>query len=118
MIHNVKITMNELEQLIVERGLESNGKVQQFIDSEVMRLTDPYVPMDSGALKRSVIEHTKVGSGEVNYRTPYARRLYYNPQYTYAGAPMRGGRWFERMKADQKDTILRGAAKISGGEAK
>jgi hypothetical protein len=31
--------------------------------------------------------------------------------------PQAGKMWFERMKADHKDEILRGAAKLSGGKA-
>jgi hypothetical protein len=30
---------------------------------------------------------------------------------------MRGAYWFERMKANHKEEILKGAAKIAGGRA-
>lgn len=114
MIGKVTVTMDDLSKIVAKRGLETRGRVQQFIDSEVLRVTDPYVPMDTSTLKGSGTRHTKVGSGEVRYMTPYAKKMYYNPQFNFQGAPMRGGMWFERSKADNKDTILRGAAKIAG----
>lgn len=108
--------MDDLNKLVGKRGLDTRGRVQQFIDSEVLRLTDKYVPMDIGNLKNSGTRHTIVGSGEVRYRTPYARNMYYGDSYTFQGAPMRGARWFERSKADNKDAILRGASRIAGSE--
>ncbi len=105
------------ETAITKRGLQPGGPVQQYIDSEVLRLCDPLVPFDTGALKQSGIIHTKIGSGEVRYRTPYARRWYYMPA-SFNGAPDRGNYWFERMKNNGgKEQILNGAAKIAGGRA-
>lgn len=100
-------------------GIDSNGAVQRYIDSECLRLCDPLVPKDTGALKQSGIAHTQVGSGEIRYRTPYARRWYYMPADFQEGEgkanPWRGNYWFERMKNDHKDKILAGAKKIAGG---
>lgn len=87
-------------------------KAQQIIDSEVLRRDDPYMPKRTGALIRSGVINTRLGSGEVIYSTPYARRLYYNPQYNFNGAPQRGGQWFERMKIFHRGTILQMAAKV------
>lgn len=98
-------------------------KAQKFIDSEVLRLSNPYIPMQQGILQKSGILGTKIGSGEVVYNSPYARYQYYGKvmvgrapkqltdrDLVYHGAPMRGRLWFERMKADKKDQILKGAA--------
>ena len=109
-----KLIIHDIKKSIEKRGLEAQGRVQQYIDSEVLRLCDPYVPMDRGILKQSGTQHTKIGSGRVVYKTPYARRMYYNPQYNFQGAPMRGAYWFERMKANHKDEILKGAAEVAG----
>ena len=93
-------------------------KAQEFVDSEVLRRCAPYVPMDTGELIRSGTRETRLGSGRVIYRTPYARRWYYRPA-NFHGAPKRGNYWFERMKAaGGAKAILRGAAKIMGGDAK
>lgn len=113
-----RIIIHDIQKSISKRGLETGGFVQKFIDSEVLRRTAPYVAKDVGDLMNSGTRNTKVGSGEVIYRTPYARRMYYNPQYNFTEAPMRGARWFERMKADHKGSILKGAAQIAGGRSK
>lgn len=98
---------------------------QAFVDSEVLRLSNPYIPMQSSMLQKSGILGTTIGTGEVTYNTPYARYQYYgkvmvgrapkqltDKDLTYHGAPMRGALWFERMKADKKEQIFRGAAKF------
>ena len=87
---------------------------QEFIDSECLRLCDQFVPKDTGILKQSGIMHTVIGSGELRYRTVYARRWYYMPA-AFQEAPQRGNYWFERMKQQYKDKILTGAKKIAGG---
>lgn len=92
-------------------------RAQQYVDSEVLRRCTPYVPKDTGELIRSGIRETKLGSGRVVYRTPYARRWYYHPA-RFQGAPMRGNYWFERMKSAHGQSILRGVAKITGGDVK
>ena len=105
----------DIDKLMHTRGLEPGGPVQQFIDSECLRLCDPLVPFDQGTLKESGVINTVVGSGEIKYRTPYARRWYYMPA-NFQGAPDRGNYWFDRMKNNGgKDQILRGAAKLAGG---
>ncbi len=103
-------------EIIEKRGLEHSGRVQQYIDAEVLKKCQPYVPMDTGELIRSGIRNTKIGSGEVIYDTPYARHWYYiNAQFQ--GADQRGRLWFERMKQDGgKDAILRGVKRMTGAK--
>lgn len=100
--------------MLRKRGLQEAGQVQRFIDSECLRLCDQFVPKDTGALKQSGIINTMIGSGEIRYRTVYARRWYYMPA-DFQEAPQRGNYWFERMKQQYKDKILAGAKKIAGG---
>lgn len=100
-------------KIIKTRGMEDGGRVQQFIDSECLKLCQPMVPKDTGALIQSGIIHTKIGSGEVRYSTPYARRWYYMPA-SFQEAPERGNYWFDRMKAQYRDQILKGAQKVAG----
>ena len=91
---------------------------QEYVDLSVLRYSDKYTPKRTGVLIASGMLGTTIGSGLVRYVAPYARRLYYNPQYRFGGAPQRGAKWFERMKINHKAAILRGAAKIAGGRAK
>ena len=90
---------------------------QKYIDSEVLRLSDPYVPMQTGMLKKSGISGTVIGSGEVEYIAPYGRKQYYEnagmgKEGMNRGGGLRGKEWFERMKADHKDEILEGLKKL------
>ena len=92
---------------------------QKYIDSEVLRHSDSYVPFRHGDLKKSGISGTVIGSGTVKYTAPYARQQYYtNAGHGEEGVNaldgakgLRGKLWFERMKADHKDDILRGLKK-------
>ena len=91
------------------------NKAQQFVDSEVLRLCDPLVPMQTGMLKKSGTLGTDIGSGEVNYIAPYAAMQYYNTAQTRDYDSNRGAYWFERMKAAHKKEILEGAKNLAGG---
>lgn len=92
--------------------IEGNlSRAQCFVDSEVLRLSDPLTPRLTGALIKSGTLGTVIGSGEVSYNAPYARRQYYE----HSGQGLRGSKWFERMKAANKDKILEGAEKIARG---
>jgi hypothetical protein len=85
---------------------------QKFVDSEVLRLSTPYVPMDTGELIRSGIRETVIGSGVVAYKTPYSKKLYYATGFNFRGAPKRGAQWFEKMKAKHKEYIVRKACEM------
>lgn len=103
------------DRIMSSRGLDEGGRVQQFIDSECLRLCEGKIPKDTGALIQSGIINTQVGSGQVKWRTPYARRLYYHPEYNFDQSPERGAYWFDRMKTQYKKQILKGAARLAGG---
>ncbi len=115
---DVKLDLSDVNTMLKKRGLEPGGAVQQFIDDSVLNYARPYVPFDTGILSDSGDMSTDIGSGEVVYQTPYARKMYYNPQFNFQSAPMRGAYWAERMIADRLDDIVDGAAKIAGGRAK
>lgn len=140
MVHgsfNIKAT----DLLLKDRGLEPFGRVQKFIDSEVIRYMVPYTPMLNGILFKSAKASPRIGSGNIVQLTPYARYQYYgklmvspttgspwakkgekkvltdiNLVHNKSKNPMAGPFWFERMKADKKDVILKGARKIAGAK--
>lgn len=111
--------MIHTNDIIRRRGLERGGRVQRFVDSEVLRYSDPYVPFRTGALKRSGILGTVIGSGIVRYLINYARKNYYenggNGTQGLNKGGIRGRLWFRRMKAQHLNDIKRGAARISRG---
>ena len=126
---STRLQVHSVQQSLANRGLEAKGRVQKFIDTEVLRCNEPYVPMDTGKLKQSGITGTVIGSGEVSYNSPYGRYQYYGKlmvgpaprqltntdlQY-HSGDSRRGAFWFERMKSDHLDDILKGAQRIANG---
>ncbi len=134
----VSFDMKGDQALIRERGLQPYGRTQKFIDQEVIRLMAPYTPYRAGILEKSATLGTKIGSGEINQVTPYARYQYYGKLmvssitgspwakhgekkiltdrdlvHDKSKHPMAGPFWFERFKADHKDEVLKGAQKIA-----
>lgn len=90
---------------------------QRFVDSEVLRLCEPFIPLRTGTLIKSGILGTDVGSGEVAWIAPYAKKQYYSARKPgRETGPLRGGQWFARMKAVYRDQIVAGARRIAGRE--
>ena len=91
-------------------------KAQKFVDSEILRLSEPYTPLLTGTLIKSGILGTEVGSGTIKWIAPYARTQYYlTKQPGSATGPLRGPYWFERMKQAHGPKILEGAKQLGGG---
>lgn len=133
----VELDMLPKETLLKRRGLQEGGAVQKFIDSESMRYMSDYMPRrQAGELEHMMVLGTVIGSGQIDIPGPYAHYLhegilYVSPttgsswakkdeikvptdkELQYAGAPMRGKKFFDRMKADHKDDILNGAQAIA-----
>lgn len=77
----------DLQDCIKTLGLEERGKVQQYVTNEVIRLCQPYVPMDTGGLAQSV--HIENGT-DVVWQGPHARyqhggKVWIDPQINAAG---------------------------------
>lgn len=87
---------------------------QAMLDEEILRRTEPYVPVDSGVLKSSAALASDIGGGELVWATPYAAAQYYNTAQTRAYDPLRGGMWFERMKADNMAALEAFARRAMG----
>lgn len=91
------------------------SRAQMFVDSEVLRLCEPYTPLLTSALIKSGILGTDIGSGEVAWIVPYARAQYFGKRKPgSATGPLRGPYWFQRMKAVHGNTIIAGARRIAG----
>lgn len=132
-----KLDIKATDLMLKERGLQEGGPVQQTIDTEVMRYMSPYMPRrQAGELEHLMVLATVIGSGQIDIPGPYAHYLHEgilyvspstgsawakrneikiptNKELTYAGAPMRGKKFFDRMKADHKDDILEAAQKVA-----
>lgn len=92
------------------------SEAQKFVDSEVLRVCEPYTPLLTGMLVKSGDLGTEIGSGTVRWIAPYSRYQYYlkrkNPSTT---GPLRGPAWFQRAKEVHGRRIIEGARRIAGG---
>lgn len=79
---------------------------QEFVDSECIRCMEPLTPRRTGMMIKSAKLGTVIGSGNIEYLAPYARRQYYEHKEK--------AHLFETMKASKKDVILKGAEQIAG----
>ncbi len=95
------------------------SEAQEFVDSEVLRTCEPFVPLRTGMLIKSGILGTYIGSGEVSYIAPYAKSQYYSQRKPGSmTGPLRGPYWFDRAKAIYKRHWIEGARRIAGGGKK
>ena len=129
----VEFNISTAETIKRNHGLQPEGPVQKLVDSEAMRYMSDYMPRrQAGELEHMMVMATVIGSGQIDIPGPYAHYLhegilYVSPttgsawakkneikiptdqELTYAGAPMRGKKFFDRMRADHKDDILQAA---------
>lgn len=129
-VFNTKGSLAKLEWNpdFVDNWQGAYDEAQVYVDNEVLRLSDPYTPFQSGLLKKTGALGTVPGRGEVKWNAPYARYQYYgklmigrapkqltDEDLQHHGAPKRGAFWFERMKKDKLSQILAGVRRIMRG---
>lgn len=97
----MKVTVKLNKRRIMNRYSGSIRETQYRLDSQVQKDSNFYAPRYRGDLQDSSVIHSRLGSGEVVWRTPYARRLYYNPQYNFSKDKNANARglWFEAAKS-------------------
>lgn len=111
----ITVSIDTTKAILDRRGLLPGGRVQKYLDSRVLAYCEPYVPMQTGALKQSGITGTVIGSGVVVYNAPYARRIYYGKFNLRRNLHPKACRlWFEQMKADRGDELLKGVMRYAG----
>lgn len=124
----IKVDINTAK-IMKQRGLGGDNRAQVFLASEVKRLSDPYVPMQQGALKNNAVIASD--GSTLTYTQPYAHYQYYGEamagrapkHYTgkaldYSGGGLRGPNWDKRMLIDRGDDLTESIAKFVGGKAK
>ena len=71
----IEVRMPEAGVVLENHGLSPGGAAQRFFTNELMRLSDPYVPMRNSVLKNSA--RVSDEGDAIIYETPYARYLWY-----------------------------------------
>ncbi|MBT2688261.1 minor capsid protein [Bacillus sp. ISL-47] len=94
---NVRVELGNIRQQ-VEAAADAG---QRQLDQEVLKGSNYFIPKDTGELERSSLRASQIGKGKLIWDTPYARKLYYNPQYNFSKDvnPNAQGLWFEAAKA-------------------
>ncbi len=102
---------------IISRLAPKFSLAQKFVDNEVLKDCDEYVPMRTGNLVKSGIRGTVIGSGQVKYSAPYAAKCYYGTHIHFSKDlhPKATAQWFERAKAVNKQKWIEGAQKLVNG---
>ena len=99
----VKVDFN-IKGMLDDMGLNPGGKVQTMLNNEILRISDPFVPFDTGNLKnKGAIEPSNTA---ISYSTPYARRLWYGEDFKFNGSPVRGSMWVDRAWKIDGNTVI------------
>ena len=95
---NVKTALNSAE---IKADLEATTRqVQAPLDALILQDSNFFCPIKTGTLQKSAIINSRIGSGEIVWRTDYARRQYYDyHKPPYQPNPNACGKWFEAAKA-------------------
>lgn len=103
-----RLQLKPLQTIYHNLELGPQQKVQYFVDKTIAKDTEPYVPIKTGALRKSV-QASHFGSGLLIYAVPYSYYQYqngreegYKPAY-----PLSGRKWLDRYLRDHRDDLIR-----------
>jgi hypothetical protein len=97
---NVKVVMNQ-SQINKLLNAPSKALIKTAMAVETDLQTSQTIPFDTGTLQneQTSVDPSKASSGTVQIvsDTPYARRLYFHPEYNFRHDknPNAGGKWFD-----------------------
>ena len=110
----VTLRMKDLNRLLRDKGLTSNGSVQAFHTNNVMRRIIKYMPYRTGATIKKTILDTDINKPYIVANVPYGKYLYYGKvmvgsppkqvtdiplQYTNTKNPQAGPYWDRALVA-------------------
>lgn len=107
MAAKIELKLDPITKIKAKRHLDDTGRKK--VASEVKRLCDPYVPMNTGVLKNSA----QVLTDGVLYGQPYAAKQYYENS---GWKTPRGAHWDRRMMADKGRELEKSIAAFCGGK--
>lgn len=103
----IKVNLNRGNiNKIVQASIKALPLTMEAMKSEVNNMQ--VVPKEIGDLEQSVVVGSENGMGFISYNTPYARRMYYNPQYNFRTDknPNAQGRWLDSFIFGEKKEWL------------
>ncbi len=141
-LFEIELNILSPEQQLKKLGINDNGQAQRFFTNELMRLSNSYLPFQSGALQASARISDK--GDAIIYNTPYARvhwfgkvmvdpvtkaagffipnvgwrsrkdvkKIVSDRDMTYNEAPRRGPHWVTRCYIDNKDALIKSTAEF------
>ena len=110
----IDVDMNTAK--VAKRMEGIGGKALLWLKNEVAKDSEPFVPLRSGILTRSVMASIRTPDDALIYNTIYARRMYYGDHYAFRRDvhPQASARWFEKAKAIHKPKWLKGVQAFWG----
>lgn len=99
---NLKINPKAIK-MIEEAAKKALLDTLEAMETEISNMQ--VVPKEIGNLEESIVVGVEEGKGYISYPGPYARRLYFNPQYDFRTDknPNAQGRWLDPfMHGDKK----------------
>lgn len=119
---NVKVDlkMNDINRILRDKGLSSNGSVQSFHTNNVMRRMVKFMPYVTGATIKVMIAQTDISKPYVVVDLPYAKYLYHGMamegeapktvtdrplNYSHGKNPQAGPYWDRRLVAAEGKII-------------
>ena len=83
-------------------------KIQPYLDALILGDSNYFIPIKTHTMEASSQINTRLGTGEIVWRTDYARRQYYDyHKPPYQPNPNACGKWFEAAKARWLDKWVR-----------
>lgn len=94
-------TTTVLNSAAIKADVEAQiRRAQAPLDALILADSNYFCPLKTGTLQKSAIINSRLGSGELVWRTPYARRLYYEyKKPAHQANPNACSKWFEAAKA-------------------
>ena len=121
------LKMDPKEKVLLKRNLGKNGTAHLYFANMVMRMSDPYVPMDTGTMKNLVHVVPNTEGAYIIYPAIYSR-YHWHGKVMVGRAPKkvtnrnmnyrsrrRGPYWTQRMWADRGKEIVAQTARYTGG---
>lgn len=95
------VTVNINTEEIIRRKDQALLFAQAKLDTQVIKDSNVFCPEDVGTLRDSALLNSRIGTGEIRWATPYAKRLYYGVNFNFSRDknPNARAKWFEEAKA-------------------